>query len=309
MYLTKVQIKYFRCIRNLTLDYSEHVNVIVGENNTGKSAIIDALRLAFSWGDYTRSIWVQPEDFYIDINNPKPTKEDIQIDLFFKPETRQDLYQFRDLAVISEEEDKNHLQLHFNYHLEERDGITKIKPRVWGGEKEGQPVSSDILELLYAIHLGALRDAEDKLRPKRGSHIGGLLSSLKSDPVEQKKLANKIRENLAKDEDWKSLLALGSSKVSTHLRETSLDSALKKIHIDFLPFSFKRLVESLILKIPLHQNDLTSSPESEEFFELYQNGLGYNNLIYAAVVLGDLERRKEIEAATYAALFELPKVS
>ena len=42
--------------------------------------------------------------------------------------------------------------------------------------------------------------------------------------------------------------------------------------------------------------------DKQKYFELYQNGLGYNNLIYIATVLGDLKRQKELEKEAYIAL-------
>lgn len=46
----------------------------------------------------------------------------------------------------------------------------------------------------------------------------------------------------------------------------------------------------------------------KKHFELNQNGLGYNNLIYTATVLGDLKQRKALEKESYfALLIEEPK--
>jgi putative ATP-dependent endonuclease of OLD family len=55
--------------------------------------------------------------------------------------------------------------------------------------------------------------------------------------------------------------------------------------------------------MPIYSDDLLDGdPSKQKHFELYQNGLGYNNLIYTATVLGDLKQRKTLQAETYAAL-------
>ena len=39
------EVQNFRCIRNLTVDPMERVNLIAGENNAGKTALLEALFL------------------------------------------------------------------------------------------------------------------------------------------------------------------------------------------------------------------------------------------------------------------------
>ncbi|MDR1963770.1 MAG: AAA family ATPase [Planctomycetaceae bacterium] len=46
MKLQKITIKYFRCFEALTIDLEQDVNVIVGTNGAGKSALLDAIALA-----------------------------------------------------------------------------------------------------------------------------------------------------------------------------------------------------------------------------------------------------------------------
>ncbi|TVL95970.1 MAG: hypothetical protein CV087_24025, partial [Candidatus Brocadia sp. WS118] len=50
MFLKKFEIKNFRCIKQATLNLNAGLNILIGENNSGKTAIIDALRICFSYG-------------------------------------------------------------------------------------------------------------------------------------------------------------------------------------------------------------------------------------------------------------------
>lgn len=45
MHITTIKIKNFRAIENLELNLNKGLNVLIGENNTGKTSIIDLLRL------------------------------------------------------------------------------------------------------------------------------------------------------------------------------------------------------------------------------------------------------------------------
>ena len=46
MYLQELRISNFRCFSEpQTIEFSKGINVLVGENDSGKSAIIDAIRI------------------------------------------------------------------------------------------------------------------------------------------------------------------------------------------------------------------------------------------------------------------------
>ena len=49
MYIKKLTIKNFRVFDEdgITLQFNKGVNAIIGENNSGKSAVMDAIRIAF----------------------------------------------------------------------------------------------------------------------------------------------------------------------------------------------------------------------------------------------------------------------
>lgn len=45
MYISKIHIKNFKGIKDLTLHCNKGLNILVGENSAGKSTIIEAIRL------------------------------------------------------------------------------------------------------------------------------------------------------------------------------------------------------------------------------------------------------------------------
>lgn len=58
MYIEKLTIKNFRAFDEdgITLQFNKGVNAIIGENNSGKSAVMDAIRIAFSTVTYNMKI-------------------------------------------------------------------------------------------------------------------------------------------------------------------------------------------------------------------------------------------------------------
>ena len=65
MYLSLLQIKNFRCFdgNEHSITFQKGLNVLVGENDSGKSAIMDAIKLVLGTTDMN---WyrVEQEDFY-----------------------------------------------------------------------------------------------------------------------------------------------------------------------------------------------------------------------------------------------------
>ena len=64
MFLQELRVQNFRCFGNLqTIEFGRGLNMLVGENDSGKSAIIDAIRIVMGTTDQN---WyrVEPSDFF-----------------------------------------------------------------------------------------------------------------------------------------------------------------------------------------------------------------------------------------------------
>ncbi|MDP3148898.1 MAG: AAA family ATPase [Ignavibacteria bacterium] len=308
MYLEKFNIKNFRTIENLCLTFNKGLNILIGENNSGKTAIIDALRICIGYGILRRDLYVKDSDFHFQRNSVTDAANEIEFHLFFKIENQQEKGWFIDLLNAYEGGGED-LQMHFKFYTEERNGIKKIKYKVWGGANEGQLITPDVLSLLYHVHLDALRDAEQFLRPIRGNKLGQLYSNIQidtnpiNDKQKKKDLANRVHTAVNSDEEWQTHLQSGKDKINLHLNETSFTGKEQKIDVDFLAYDFNKLVENLKIQMPLYSEELLNGkPTLQKHFELGQNGLGYNNLVYTATVLGDLQQRKNLDKESYAAL-------
>ncbi len=305
MYLEKFTIKNFRGIENITLNFNKGLNVLIGENNAGKTAIIDALRVCLSYGNQRREIYVSLSDFHIDKAAISEELNDIEFHLHFHIDIAAEVAWFNDLLSVAEDGTQD-LQLHFRYYLAEND---RVKYKVWGGTNDGQAIAPEVLFLIYHVHLDALRDAEQYLRPVRGNRLGQLYANIQIDPdhetdqEKKRELAKKVRSAVDDDADWVGHVAKGKEKINEHLKETSFTDKQQHVDISFLPFDFNKLVDNLKIQTPIYSDELLGGDSSKQkHFELHQNGLGYNNLIYTATVLGDLKQRKVIQAETYAAL-------
>jgi putative ATP-dependent endonuclease of OLD family len=301
MFLKRFEVKNYRCIKDASIDFNKGVNILIGENNSGKTAVLDALRVCLSYGKQWRDIWVSVNNFHLDKNDPDADIEDIEFHLYFEIQNEVEAGIYNDFLSVAED-GKQELQIHFRYYIDERNGIKKVRYNVWGGDNEGQPITPNVLDLIYFVHLDALRDAVHHLRPVRGNRLGELYSKIVTDEETQEILSGKVRNVLNGDTEWNTLIEQGKDKVNEHLKETTMTGKEQNVEIDFLPFEFRRIVDNLRMQTPVYSEDIIENGAKQKYFDLSQNGLGYNNLIYIATVLGDLKRQKELEEDAYVAL-------
>ena len=65
MYLAHLRIKNFRILKEVDIPLQSGLNVLLGENDSGKTAITDAVRLLLGTRDYEK-IQITSDDFYVD---------------------------------------------------------------------------------------------------------------------------------------------------------------------------------------------------------------------------------------------------
>lgn len=327
MYLQKLIIKNFRAIESLTVEFNKGVNVLIGENNSGKSAIIDALRICLGYGKQLREIVIKESDFYFDRTKPSYEKSEIEIEfhLHFKFDditenaVKEKRY-FLELTHQEENSPEQELRLHFRYWLEKstrKDDRYDVRWEVWGGTYEGQSVPNEPLQLIGYTFLDALRDATQKLRPySQNNKLASLFENLmeykdkqeNSIPLNKDKkreLAGNLVKWLKDENDefgneWKYLIKEAEKNVIEHFKESIIEEEPTKVEIGFSGYEYKDIVNNLQMSIPIFDEENLKKGTQQRYFMLNQNGLGENNLIYAATILGDLINRKE--AGHYHAL-------
>ena len=302
MYISTLHIRNFRSIENLELSFDSGLNVIIGENNTGKTAVLDALRIILARGDERRDIWISEDDFHIDSTGKRGSS--IEIDIVFSEPSVQQQATFIELLSIREDVDPE-LQLHVRYEWDEKEERVKF-PTLWGGENEGQAVPGEVLQLIYHVHLDALRDAARFIAPGRGSRIGELARKLEPNEATREVMEKEVLTALRHLDKWTNLRNKAQNIINKHLEQVTIDSSIQEVQVDFVESKFRRIAEGLRLHLPRKtkpvrevENQEVDSPNP---FNIWQNGLGYNNLIYAATIFGDLVKRAESDKAIHLSL-------
>jgi putative ATP-dependent endonuclease of OLD family len=174
MYLARVHIQHYKGIRDLEVRFDPDVNIIIGENASCKSALIDALRLLYNLGEQRRDLYVSNEDFFIDSETYKPSDK-FEIGYQFRGLSERQKGAFYDYMVVSENPDDDYAQIVLVYTIRENRNPAF---NYYTGKKEGQRADPQTFELFQHYYLGALRDSTRNLLRSRGNILGALIQGM-----------------------------------------------------------------------------------------------------------------------------------
>ena len=240
MYIDKIAIKGYRSIGSsgIEIDCNKGLNIIIGENNSGKTAIIDALRTALSIGDYKRGIYVKPSDFHINLFGEQ--SKTINIDLYFSDLTMQEATAF---FLLTDGTDTTKAELHLEYTLYlDKNGKQKVREEVKGGPNNN-PVPRETLENISLLYLGAIRNAETDLRPAKTSQIAGILYSVANE-ADRKRIEDmlvKTNHSIATDSAVKKTEEI----INRNLLNIEKDEMNEQVHISLIDPQFDSVATAL----------------------------------------------------------------
>jgi putative ATP-dependent endonuclease of OLD family len=287
MYLAELTIEGFRKLKKLNITFRPGLNVLVGPNNTGKTAVVDALRALLSATD-DGALRIDEFDLHVDGTGVKATE--ITFRYVFRGLTEDEEADF--LTALKPRGPVASIPTEYQANLSVRYTPTqggRLRPKRWCGEHEENAITSEMLEDLRAVYLPPLRDPASGLRPSRSSQLARLIDRL-ADKTAKDELVDALREfedALAK----KAPVAKTQAAIAERHAEMLGPVLTQSLRIGLTPPDFQRIAARLSLAV--------------EDLDVEQNGLGYNNLIYMAVVLSEL--RLNPDAAFKALVVEEPE--
>ena len=273
MYLKTLRIQGFRRFDDLSLNFKDGLNVIVGPNNAGKTAVVDALRVLLAASD-EGNLRLTELDLHEKAGCPlSPTATFTFVFSDLSPQNEAD---FSNALIAIKGADGKTIERYdaqFSVQYTQAELGGRLRLRRWVGLHEENAMTTEMLEELRAIYLQPLRDPAQGLRPGRMSQISKLIQNMMPDTAARKALVEKlttIDEELAKNEPISSTNEAISVK-----HESMLGKVLAQVlKLDLTSSDFNRFASRVGMAIGGR--------------DVEQNGLGFNNLIYMAVVLGEL---------------------
>lgn len=180
MYLSQLTIRNFRQFGDgdaaLEIKFNSGVTALVGRNDSGKSAVVDAIRYALLTRDQD-FIRVQPEDFHLD--QAGRYASDILICCKLDDLNEDEKGAFAE--YLSYDGSRTFLLVNWAARrLGDTPGIRRwVDVSVRSGtDGAGPPFESSVRELLASAYLRPLRDAEREMSPGRGSRLSQILSNV-----------------------------------------------------------------------------------------------------------------------------------
>jgi putative ATP-dependent endonuclease of OLD family len=154
---------------DLNLDFTPGLNILIGENDSGKTAIVDAIKLVLKTHSYE---WIRltPEDFY-------EGAQYLRIELLFCNLSDDEAKHFtRFLTPVTNADGTQHVELKVMYDAQMRSGRIIPSDIKAGGDPDGSPLPAEAREFLKTTYLKPLRDAKSELVPRKGSRLSQILS-------------------------------------------------------------------------------------------------------------------------------------
>ncbi|TCR80782.1 AAA family ATPase [Rhizobium sp. BK376] len=177
MYLQRVKIENFRIFENFEVDLNKTLNIIVGENNSGKTALIDAIRYTLSsrTGEWLR---ILETDF-------RRGATRFSIRLKFADLSTQQAAAFLEHLTFEETGEQHRPFLYVTLAAELTEqivrGTRQIRSDIRSGASgEGPSIEREAREYLSGTYLKPLRDAEAELSGGRGSRLAQVLNAAES---------------------------------------------------------------------------------------------------------------------------------
>lgn len=285
MYIKKLSIEGYRCFsEHFEINFRKGLNVIVGENGAGKTSIINSFRQLFidtESGSYN----ISSDDFNKPFREKSIASDSFKIKVEFD-----DLIGDELIAFLHWSDAKNNVFLNLEVLNKELRG--RFKKSFWGGNSKSSQFDVELFDKIHCIYLPPLRDAESKLVNGRQSRLSKLLKFIEADELKSCKKAEKkhpleekfkeFNQSLIEDED--SSIKKANKLIEDHLIEAIGQNFSQSTHIQFVENEFTKIVENLRL---IFFPQITTA-EADQFRDLCQNSLGYNNLLYIASILAEL---------------------
>lgn len=307
MFLSELVVENFRVFgegdKRLILALNPGLTAIVGENDTGKTAIMDAIRFALGTRDQ-EFLRVDELDFHLP-SDGSGRKNEISVRCKFSGLTSSDIAAFTEYLSYEQSGGDTVSVLYVKWHavggFKGTRRFVTVETKS-GANGDGPPFDAETRALLCATYLRPLRDAERALSAGRGSRLSQILQHTK-----EIKTHGSDYDHTNPPDDPATLSVLGIADFANALlgEHAGIKSARNRLNEDFLKelsflgntleghisvsgsrgdtsFRLRQLLEKL--ELDLRDGDKTTAAN---------RGLGSNNLLFMACELLLLDSETE----------------
>ncbi|MFI2116704.1 ATP-dependent nuclease [Streptomyces rubiginosohelvolus] len=277
MYLRQLGVKNFRSCYDVEVDFQPDITLLVGENNSGKSNVIEALRLATTPLNRRATRWFDEAD----LSHGREGREAQFRATYDGLSAAQRAHYITALDV-----ETNQAAYTTTY---KRDEVRQqMRPTVTAGPVDGPDAEPDKRDQIAHVYLAPLRDAQRELDSSDGNRLLRIIRYLtgQDEQEEFRAQANDSFTELKKHP----VLTATTKEIQGHLGELTDSVRGQTVEVTFAEYELHRLARSLRVKMAeagIPPGDLTES------------GLGYANLLFIATVILELRNAQHMELTLF----------
>lgn len=286
MRLKSIQARNFRSLRDVRVPVRKFLTVVIGENNAGKSNLLDVVRLATDPLDGRRDRYWDIEDV---ARMPKVDEVSLTATYALTAPEQRGLYSqglLDDMASVR-------YQVSYAWPVG-----TEVRGKVQWTAGEGRSTDRDpepeARGRLRHVYLPPLRDAQRELNSGSGTRLRVILHYLLADlGVAEADFVGEVRETL--DEVRTSsragkVLSGVETAVRTPLADVSAGASPQAADVSFADPTLLSIARSLRIRM----NDRGLSPR-----DIVGSGLGYANLLFIATVIAELRAAQDHDLTVF----------
>ena len=320
MYVSRIVIRNFRSFELLDVPVKPGTTCVIGENNTGKSNFLHAIRLCIDAGLSSTYRTLIPSDIHaaIDISHPNQVLVALEFTDFqgkvneealagawqFKPGHARLMYRYRPKLGVREDLETGEREAgtltRDDYHWEiTAGGDAAFDPsEIAWDEDIGSSIRFSDLQSFLVVSLPALRDVESDLRQFRSSPLAKLIDAMAIDPSEQETLLDALRQANA-DITAAPTIGVIAKAIDESFKKVTGPAFSMDVDLGLAEPSFQAIIRALRIL-------LTNA--AMNYFDPSSNGLGLNNILYVSILIEYFHKRLEQQkSAGQIILFEEPE--
>lgn len=277
MYLARVEAAGFRSLRHTAIDLRPEVTVLVGENNGGKTNLVDAIQLLIDpLEDGRARRWWNPDDLANDYPSPV-VLTGIYRDLT-PAEAGTHIH-----ALITGADGQRHGAYGVSYTPPPPERRSGDRVRSAGG-RDGDP-EPGARRMIRQVYLPPLRDAQQELSSGSGQSLRLILSSVLGGGSAVKEF-EKLYADAIRPFETKDPIATAIERINAPLASLTEGARAQAMKLQFA----EPRIEAIARALRARMND-----EGVEVEDITRSGLGYANLLYIATVLTELQAAQEAD--------------
>ncbi len=308
MFISRVQILNFRNFERFDVSLGSGLNAIVGENGVGKTNLLFALRLVLDSDLSSTARRLDEDDFFMRCGPPAATQIVISLEfsgfdenigaeaavgkwLQMETNTARLSYRFRPKPTVRQAIANNERAEHSltigDYGFERVGGTERLEAATildstWKDDFGSRVVDSDV-QNYHFVELPALRDAVRDLRQVRQSPLSRLLQTVELSKDDSAAITEAMEAANKAVREAEAITGLGAS-IDDSYRELTRGLNVLNVKLGLTEATIPAILRSLSL--------LLTDKHLDEF-EMSRNGLGFNNLLYAAVQIQYFKNRSD----------------